>query len=125
MNLLLDTHVILWWLDDHATLSTQAKETIADGRNMVFVSAVSIWEIRIKNTLGKLEIPANFREVLEQQAFEMMPMTADHAHFIGELPWHHRDPFDRMLIAQALFERFTLVTRDRRFNRYKVATISA
>ncbi len=125
MNLLLDTHVLLWWLDDNITLLTHAKEAIADGSNMVFVSAVSIWEIRIKHALGKLEIPVNFREVLERQAFDMLPITADHAHLIGELPAHHRDPFDRMLIAQALFERFTLVTRDRRFKRYKVSTLSA
>ena len=125
MNLLLDTHVLLWWLDDNITLLTHAKEAIADGRNMVFVSAVSIWEIRIKHALGKLEIPVNFREVLERQAFDMLPITADHAHLIGELPAHHWDPFDRMLIAQALFERFTLVTRDLRFKRYKVSTLSA
>jgi PIN domain nuclease of toxin-antitoxin system len=125
MNLLLDTHVLLWWLDDNPTFSTNAKEVIADGRNVVFVSAVTIWEIRIKNTLGKLEIPDNFRKVLEQQTFEMLSITADHAHLIGTLPAHHRDPFDRMLIAQALFEGFTLVTRDSRFKRYRVSTIRA
>ena len=125
MNLLLDTHVLLWWLDDNPTLLIKAKEAIADGGNMVFVSVATIWEIRIKQTLGKLKIPANFRNVLEQQAFEMLSITADHAHLIGELPAHHRDPFDRMLIAQALFEGFTLITRDSRFKRYKVSIILA
>jgi len=125
MNLLLDTHVLLWWLDDNPTLLIKAKEAIADGGNMVFVSVATIWEIRIKHALGKLKIPANFRNVLEQQAFEMLSITADHAHLIGELPAHHRDPFDRMLIAQALFEGFTLITRDSRFKRYKVSTIMA
>ncbi len=125
MNLLLDTHVLLWWLDDNPTLLIKAKEAIADGRNVVFISAATIWEIRIKHTLGKLEIPVNFRKVLEQQPFEMLPITADHAHLIGELPAYHRDPFDRMLIAQASFEGFTLVTRDKQFKRYKISTIRA
>ena len=104
MNLLLDTHVLLWWIDDNPTLLIKAKEAIADGGNMVFVSTATIWEICIKHALGKLKIPINFRKVLEQQAFEMLPISADHTYFIGELPAHHRDPFDRMLIAQALFE---------------------
>lgn len=125
MNLLLDTHVLLWWLDDNPILLTNAKEAIADGSNIVFVSAVTIWEIKIKHTLGKLEIPVNFREVLEQQAFAMLSITVDHAHLIGELPPHHRDPFDRMLIAQAMFEHFTLVTRNSRFKQYEVSTIRA
>jgi len=125
MNLLLDTHVLLWWLEDNPTLLKKAKKAIADGGNVVFVSTATIWEIRIKQALGKLEIPDNFRTILEQQAFEMLPITADHAHLIGELPSHHRDPFDRMLIAQALFEGLTLVTRDSRFNRYKVPSIKA
>jgi PIN domain nuclease of toxin-antitoxin system len=125
MNLLLDTHALLWWLDDNPTLLTGAKEAIADGGNVVFVSAVTIWEIHIKRALGKLRIPGNFRNVLEQQAFEMLPVTADHAYFIGELQPHHRDPFDRMLIAQALFEGFTLITRDDIFKLYEVSTIRA
>ena len=125
MNLLLDTHVLLWWLDDNPTLLIKAKEAIADGRNVVFISPATNWEIRIKHTLGKLEIPVNFRKVLEQQPFEMLPITADHAHLIGELPAYHRDPFDRMLIAQASFEGFTLVTRDKQFKRYKISTIRA
>ena len=125
MNLLLDTHVLLWWLDDNPTLLIKAKEAIADGGNMVFISVATIWEIRIKHALAKLKIPANFRNVLEQQAFEMLSITADHAHLIGELPAHHRDPFDRMLIAQALFEGFTLITRDTLFKRHKISTIMA
>jgi len=123
MNLLLDTHVLLWWMDDDPTLLQGAREAVADGGNMVFVSAATIWEIRIKHALGKLEIPVNFREVLEQQAFEMLSISADHAHRIGELPMHHRDPFDRMLIAQALVEGFTLITRDTRFKQYGVPTL--
>ncbi len=120
MNLLLDTHALLWWLDDNPTLSKKAREAISDGGNMVFVSAAVIWEIRIKQALGKLEIPSDFREALNNQAFEMLPITADHAHLIEELPPYHRDPFDRMLIAQAKFEGLTLVTRDKNFIKYNV-----
>jgi len=120
MNLLLGAHALLWWLDDNPTLSKKAREAISDGGNMVFVSAAVIWEIRIKQALGKLEIPSDFREALNNQAFEMLPITADHAHLIEELPPYHRDPFDRMLIAQAKFEGLTLVTRDKNFIKYNV-----
>ena len=125
MNLLLDTHVLLWWLDDHPTLSKKAKAAIADGENLVFVSAVIIWEIRIKQALGKLEIPRNFRRVLDDQPFEILDITVEHAHAAGDLPAHHRDPFDRMLVAQAKVEGLTLVTRDIRLKKYKIPLIEA
>ena len=125
MNLLLDTHALLWWLDANPTLSEKAKSTIADGNNLVFVSAAVIWEIRIKQALGKLEIPSNFRKVLDEQPFEMLPITAEHAHAVGDLPSHHRDPFDRMLIAQATVERLIMVTRDTIIKEYKIPIIKA
>ena len=125
MNLLLDTHVLLWWLDANPTLSEKAKSTIADGNNLVFVSSAVIWEIRIKQALGKLEIPSNFRKVLDRQPFEMLAISAEHAHAVGDLPAHHRDPFDRMLIAQATVERLTLVTRDTIIRDYKIPVIIA
>ena len=125
MNLLLDTHALLWWLDANPTLSEKAKSTIADGNNLVFVSAAVIWEIRIKQALGKLEIPSNFRKVLDEQPFEMLPITAEHAHAVGDLPAHHRDPFDRMLIAQATVERLSIVTRNTIIKEYKIPIIKA
>ncbi len=125
MNLLLDTHVLLWWLDDHPTLSDKARAAIADGKNLVFVSAVVVWEIRIKEALGRLKVPRNFRRVLEGQPFEMLDITVEHAHTVGDLPAHHRDPFDRMLAAQATVEGLTVVTRDLRFKKYKVPLIAA
>ena len=121
MNLLLDTHVLLWWLNDHPALSKKSQAAIADGKNLVFVSAVVVWEIRIKETLGKLEIPRNFKRVLESQPFEMLDITVEHAHAVRDLPVHHRDPFDRMLVAQAKAEGFTLVTHDVRLKKYKVS----
>ena len=125
MNLLLDTHALLWWLDDKPTLSAEARDAIADGSNLVFVSAVVIWEVRIKQSLGKLQLPSNFREVLDSQAFDELPLTVDHAHRLAELPPLHRDPFDRMLVAQAMAERLTIVTRDPDIPRYPVRTLRA
>lgn len=125
MNLLLDTHALLWWLDDNPTLSAEARDAIVDGRNLVFVSAVVIWEVRIKQSLGKLQLPSNFREVLDSQAFDELPLTVDHAHRLAELPPLHRDPFDRMLVAQAIAERLTIVTRDPDIARYPVRTLRA
>jgi len=125
LNILLDTHVLLWWLDDNPVLSNKARVPISDGSNLIFVSAAVIWEIRIKQSLGKLDIPPNFRQVLEQQPFELLAITIEHAHAVGALPAIHRDPFDRMLIAQAISEGFTILTRDPLFKEYKVPLIQA
>ncbi len=124
MNLLLDTHVLLWWLDDHPSLSRRTRDVIEEGENLVFVSAATVWEIRIKQALGKLEIPPDFKGILESQPFFFLDITAEHAHAVGELPLHHRDPFDRMLIAQAMTERLTLITHDVRFKSYGVPVIN-
>ena len=124
MNLLLDTHVLLWWLNDHPNLSRRAKTAISDGQNLVFVSAAVIWEIQIKRALGKLKIPANFRKVLEQQEFEPLDITAEHAYAVTDLPPHHRDPFDRILVAQAKVEGLTIVTRDNQIKKYKIPVIN-
>jgi PIN domain nuclease of toxin-antitoxin system len=125
MNLLLDTHVLLWWLDASPSLSKTASETISDASNIVFISAAVVWEIRIKQALCKLSIPADFRQVLERQPFEKLPITAEHAHAVGDLPSHHRDPFDRMLIAQAKMEGLTIVTHDRVFRQYRIPIVEA
>jgi PIN domain nuclease of toxin-antitoxin system len=125
VNLLLDTHVVLWWLDDNPTLSPRARSEIANGDNAVFLSAAVIWEIRIKQALGKLKLPRNFRDILDSQPFISLPITADHAHAVFELPAHHRDPFDRMLLAQARAERLTLVTHDKRLRQYGIPMLEA
>ena len=125
MNLLLDTHVLLWWLSDHPNLSQRAKTVITNGQNLVFVSAAVIWKIQIKHVLGKIKIPSNFRKVLEQQEFELLDITVEHAYAVADLPLHHRDPFDRMLVAQAKLEGMTIVTRDNHIKKYKIPLISA
>jgi PIN domain nuclease of toxin-antitoxin system len=125
MNLLLDTHVLLWWLDDNPDLSLRARTVIADGNNLVFVSAAVIWEIQIKHALGKLKIPKNFRNVLDQQGFELLDITVEHSYAVGKLPLYHRDPFDRILVAQAKLENMILVSRDKRIKKYKIPLINA
>ncbi len=125
MNLLLDTHTVLWWLDDDSTLAQPARNAIADPENTVFLSAVVVWEIRIKEAIGKLELPPDFRSVLDEQPFMHLPVTVEHAHAVAELPPIHRDPFDRMLAAQARSERMIVATRDAVFADYGVGVIAA
>ncbi len=125
MNLLLDTHVLLWWLDDDPTLSERAREAIGDGRNAAFVSAAALWEIRIKEAVGKLELPEDFEDVLNRQPFLSLDVKARHVHALRDLPMLHRDPFDRLLVSQAQTERLALVTRDRAILRYDVPHVVA
>jgi PIN domain nuclease of toxin-antitoxin system len=112
MRLLLDTHILLWWLADSPSLPGQAREWIADPANTVFVSAVSLWEIWLKRSLGKLKLPSDFEEKLAGESFESLPLLAAHTRAVAALPWHHRNPFDRMLIAQAMVAELSLVTAD-------------
>ena len=120
MNLLLDTHVLLWWLADDPGLSEKQRSAIADPANVVYVSAASAWEIAIKKALGKLIAPNDLRAALVASELEQLPVTVAHAEAVGGLPPHHRDPFDRMLIAQAGVEDLTVVTGDPVFAQYEV-----
>ena len=113
MRLLLDTHILLWWLADSPSLADQARELIADPDNAVFVSAVTLWEIWLKQSLGKLQLPSDFEEKLAGESFEGLPLLAAHTREVASLPWRHRDPFDRMLIAQARVADLRLVTADK------------
>lgn len=129
MRLLLDTHVLLWALAEPDELSTSARRAIADGGNDVAVSAASLWEIAIKYALGKLQLPevpsAWLPPALEQLGVEVLPIGATHALEVEALPALHRDPFDRMIVAQARIDGFTVVTRDPAVMAYGVATLGA
>ncbi len=125
MNLLLDTHVLLWWLDDDPTLSKAARQVISDGHNTAFVSVAALWEIRIKEALGKLNLPDDFEQVLQREPFLVLDVKARHVHALRQLPMLHRDPFDRLLITQAQTERLTLVTRDSAILRYDLRCVVA
>lgn len=126
MKLLLDTHTLLWWLDDaKGRLAVPAQRAIAAPRNLVFISAASLWEIVIKKALGKLACPGDLKEAVEDSGFHLLPVTADHALAVERLPPHHRDPFDRMLIAQAGEEGLTIITADAAFRPYGVPLLQA
>jgi PIN domain nuclease of toxin-antitoxin system len=125
MRLLLDTHALLWWLADDPELSEEARRLVADPDNLVAVSAASAWEMSIKTALGKLEAPDDLAAELEANRFLPLPIAIDHALHAGRLPLHHRDPFDRMLVAQAELESLAIVTRDVSFEPYAVPTIAA
>lgn len=118
MNVLLDTHLLLWWLNDSDDLSGRAREIISSPGNTIFISAVTLWEIRLKQSLGKLTLPSGFEAAWADGSFEPLPLTAAHTCGIGGLPWHHRDPFDRMLVAQAVAEGLTFLTADRTLTAY-------
>ncbi|MDG9676249.1 type II toxin-antitoxin system VapC family toxin [Micromonospora sp. DH14] len=119
MRLLLDTHVVLWWLTDDPGLATDVKDRI-DAEPDVYLSPVTLWEVAIKQSLGKLAGPADLAERIRDAELRELPILHDHAIAAGRLPTIHRDPFDRMLVAQALHEGLTLVTRDDRIQKYDV-----
>ena len=123
MSLLLDTHVLLWWSGEQ-DLSAEAFAAIANPDNIVYVSAASIWEISIKRARGKLRVDDAIFEVGDD-GFEPLPITHADARMAGSLPDHHRDPFDRMLIAQALARDLRLVTRDSRMELYEASILPA
>ncbi len=125
MTLLLDTHVALWWLDEPERLAADARRRIADRSGQVFVSAASVWEVAIKEAGRGLELPSPFMETAESAGLLELPIRSRHAVRAGALPLHHRDPFDRMLVAQALDEGLVLVTRDPLIRRYDVPTLLA
>ena len=118
MKLLLDTQLMLWWLADSPKLSRQARAFIADPENTVFVSAATMWEIRIKEKLGKLDVPSNLIATVRSEEFEWIPVSAEHADATMDLPLLHRDPFDRMLVAQAKWMGITLLTSDPMLTQY-------
>jgi PIN domain nuclease of toxin-antitoxin system len=119
-RLLVDTDALLWWLSDDPRLSERAREAIADAANEPLVSAASIWEIAIKRSLAKLSAPDDLLAQIATQGFGWLPVKNEHAWQVRELPPHHRDPFDRLLVAQSLIERIPVVTRDERFAGYGV-----
>ncbi len=123
MQLLIDTHVLLWWLLGAPQHSAAADRTLRSPQHEKIVSVASLWEIRIKQSIGKLTVPENFRAILSSEPLTILPVLADHADALGALPHHHRDPFDRMLIAQAQFEGLSLVTRDNRFDPYGISIV--
>ena len=127
MKLFLDTHVFLWWIASAARLSHRARRLIENGENELYLSTASVWEMSIKAGLGKLSFPEgrpNFiREQIEMNAVIPLPVSLDHAVYVQNLPSIHRDPFDRMIISQALTERMPIVSADEQIAKYDVEVI--
>lgn len=127
MRLLLDTHALLWWLAGDAQLSDAARVAIADGTNVVFVSAASAWEVTTKHRLGKLPgagpLAVDFAREVRLQGFQALPITLEHGQVAGALVGAHRDPFDRMLVAQAREEKLALVSNESVFDEFGVARV--
>jgi PIN domain nuclease of toxin-antitoxin system len=124
-RLLLDTRALLWWLADDMRPGYRARALIQEGRNEIFVSAASAWEIGIKKALGKLKAPDDLDGIVEQEGFGKLPITFFHGERAGGLPPIHRDHFDRMLVAQAQAEGLDIVTADERLEKYGVRTVDA
>ncbi len=125
MRLLLDSQVVLWSLQSPERLPVEAIAAITDPVNSVDVSVASLWELAIKQSIGKLTVDGNLREHLSLQSFSELPVLGEHALAVRDLPLHHRDPFDRLLIAQAMCEGLTIVTADRAFAAYDVLIMPA
>lgn len=125
MRLLLDTHVLLWVITDDERLGAIARNAIIDEENEVFVSTASIWEISIKQSLGKIRTPENLMEVINSSRFKIIPIEPAHAMGTRDLPFHHKDPFDRLLVIQAKLGSMTLVTQDRVLAAYSVPILEA
>jgi PIN domain nuclease of toxin-antitoxin system len=123
--LLLDAHALLWWLADDPTLDGAARRSIADPANDVLVSAASVWEIAIKRGLGTLEAPDDLLEAIDASSFSGLPVTLADGEAAGNLPGHHRDPFDRMLVAQAGLVGAVVVSRETSFRSYDVPVLPA
>jgi len=127
MRALLDTHTFLWWITDDPRLSLQARKIIIDGENELLLSSASGWEIAIKAKLGRLQLPGNLTRFVSEQlalnAIETLPIQMSHALHVQTLPDHHRDPFDRLLVAQAQLENLPILTADPQISKYRVKTL--
>lgn len=123
MRVLLDTHALLWALADDERLSVTARRTIVDETNDVVVSAVSAWEVAVKRALGKLKAPVHLRQVIAEAGFAERPVGFSDCERLASLPFLHRDPFDRMLVCQALVDGIPVITKDEMIAQYQVQTI--
>lgn len=118
MSYLLDTHILLWWMNGGDQLTKKVFDTIENEGNTIYISAANVWEIAIKASLGKLDLPPRFFNTLGKEPFLELPITSDHAQYVSKLPTIHNDPFDRILISQAKTEALTLITHDKLLKQY-------
>ncbi len=128
MRLLLDTHTFLWFVNDNPKLSDHLKDLIEDTNNIIYLSVASLWEMSIKFNLGKLTLDPNYEEFIEREvtisAIQLLNIELEHLRINATLPFHHRDPFDRLIIAQSIAENIPIVTLDSAFSKYSITLIS-
>jgi PIN domain nuclease of toxin-antitoxin system len=123
MKLLLDTHILIWWLSQEQRLSQAEIDLITDSDNFIFVSAATAWEIAVKKMIGKLEAPDDLPTALAINNFLELPITIEHSQKLYQLPLHHNDPFDRIMVAQAMSEDLTFMTRDAKIALYDIKIV--
>ena len=127
MNLLLDTHTFIWWADEPEKLSASALKALEDERNRLILSVVSVWEMQIKAQLGKMKLSLPLKDLIESQQqaneLEILPVRIEHVFELDNLPLHHKDPFDRLLLAQSIVENATIVSIDPRLSAYSVSLL--
>lgn len=122
-GLLLDTHALLWWVTDDDAISPTARAAIADPTNAPYVSTVTLWELAIKQRLGKIDVPARLPQLIVEQGFLWLEVYPEHAWGVASLPDHHRDPFDRLIVSQAISEGLAIVSADRMLAGYGVEVV--
>lgn len=127
MKYLIDTHVFLWFVVDSDALSNEASKLIQNSANQIYVSTASLWEMAIKYSIGKLELPTSYAEFIPHQLFRndfaILQIGTPHLHQVAELDFHHKDPFDRLIIAQAISEDIPIITKDHIFDSYAIERV--
>ncbi|NEN24513.1 type II toxin-antitoxin system VapC family toxin [Cryomorpha ignava] len=126
MNLLLDTHTLIWFITDNEKLPQKTKTIIENKENRCFVSIATYWEIGIKNSIGRLDLKSDLKtifNIIEETGFDAIPVTTNHILRNASLPFHHQDPFDRIIIAQAMSEKMIIVTKDSQIENYDTPTV--
>jgi len=123
-SFLLDTHIFIWWLQSNKHLTTSVKKILSDTNNTIYISVVTVWEMFIKIEKGKLRIPRPLDGVIKKTGFSVLPITLAHVFHLPEYKKSHKDPFDRMLVAQSQVEKLALITQDEKLKQYKVKILT-
>ena len=125
MKYLVDTHIFIWWMKQDKRIKKEIKSILQDPQNYIYLSIATVWEIVIKKKIGKLKVPHDWKVTLKESNFLLLPISLEHVYKLENLPLHHRDPFDRMLVAQAQVENAALITGDEKLWNYDVALLKA
>ena len=125
MKYLVDTHIFIWWMKQDKRIKKEIKSILQDPQNYIYLSIATVWEIVVKKKIGKLKVPHDWKVTLKESNFLLLPISLEHVYKLENLPLHHRDPFDRMLVSQAIVENATLITGDNKLWQYDVALLKA